>query len=306
MPKISVIVNCYNGSRYLQDALDSILNQTYSDWELIFWDNQSTDSSADIFLKNTDVRFKYFYAPSHTSLYEARNLAIEKASGEFVTFLDDDDLWEFDKLEKQLPLFNDPDVGLVYGKYIVLNEIKNKQYPMFDENLPTGWVIEKFLDRHYVGLLTIMLRRKAFDGLEKKFDNRFNVIGDFDLVIRIAILWKVDCIQEPIAKYRIHGDNFSGKNRRMFIEESLIWYSEMRFQHDFFENKKIKKYYYLYLYHEAKQNKLDGSNIIRVLSTFLTLPLSISKFKLFIIIILPNFFYHLYSKGIGYFTLDNK
>tara|TARA_B100000795_G_scaffold261254_1_gene237868 strand:+ start:125 stop:1054 length:930 start_codon:yes stop_codon:yes gene_type:complete len=308
MPKISVIVNCYNSSKYLQEALDCVLNQSYTDWELIFWDNQSTDSSAKVFLKNKDLRFKYFYAPTHTGLYKARNCAMEKASGEFIAFLDADDLWHLDKLERQLSLFIDESVGLVYGKYTVLNELSNKQYwphPMFNENLPTGWALEKLIDYYCVGLLTIMLRRKAFDGLEKKFDNRLNVIGDFDIVLRISVDWKVDCIQDSVAKYRVHGNNFSGRNRPMYIEENITWHSEMRFHRDFSENKNIKKKYYFYLFQEAVQNKLDGSKLVRVLSTFLTLPLSIIKLKLLIIIICPNFLYYLYLKVYGYFNVNN-
>ena len=76
MFKVSVIINCYNGSKYLQKTLDSLINQSYQDWELIFWDNLSNDNSKEIFKKYNDKRFKYFLADKHTVLYEARNLAI--------------------------------------------------------------------------------------------------------------------------------------------------------------------------------------------------------------------------------------
>ena len=77
-PLISVIMNCFNGQDYLDEALKSILNQTYENWELIFWDNKSEDESGKIFKSYTDKRFRYFYSEKYTSLYEARNLAIEK------------------------------------------------------------------------------------------------------------------------------------------------------------------------------------------------------------------------------------
>ena len=93
-PIVSIIMNCYNGEKYLREALVSILAQTYKNWELIFWDNQSTDKSVEIFKSYADERLKYFYAPTHTLLYEARNYAIEKASGEFYAFIDVDDWWE--------------------------------------------------------------------------------------------------------------------------------------------------------------------------------------------------------------------
>ena len=98
-PLVSILMNCYNGEKYLREALDSILAQTYKNWELIFWDNQSTDKSVEIFKSYADERLKYFYAPTHTLLYEARNYAIEKASGEFYAFINVDDWWEKEKLE---------------------------------------------------------------------------------------------------------------------------------------------------------------------------------------------------------------
>ena len=90
---VSVIVNCYNGEKYLKETLKSIQNQKYLKWELIFWDNQSTDKSKEIFYSFKDERFKYFYADRHTTLYEARNLACKKSNGEFIAFLDCDDRW---------------------------------------------------------------------------------------------------------------------------------------------------------------------------------------------------------------------
>ena len=102
-PLVSVIMNCFNGEKYLREAIDSVLAQTYQNWELIFWDNQSTDRSAEIVKSYDDPRIYYFYASQHTLLYEARNYAIEDQNGEFLAFLDVDDWWESDKLSIQLP-----------------------------------------------------------------------------------------------------------------------------------------------------------------------------------------------------------
>ena len=85
---ISIIVNCYNGEKYLKQTLESIQKQNYTNWELIFWDNQSTDNSKAIFDSFNEPRFKYFYSEKFTSLYEARNLACRKCNGEFIAFLD--------------------------------------------------------------------------------------------------------------------------------------------------------------------------------------------------------------------------
>ena len=99
-PLVSIIVNCYNGEKYLRETIDSILNQTYHNYEVIFWDNQSTDSTASIIKSYKNERFNFYYAPKHTTLGEARNLALDKIKGQFLTFLDSDDVWERDFLEK--------------------------------------------------------------------------------------------------------------------------------------------------------------------------------------------------------------
>ena len=127
-PLVSIIINCFNGEKYLKDAIDSVIGQTYKNWELIFWDNQSTDRSKEIFKSYKNNRLKYFLAPTHSEiLYKARNSALEKANGEFVAFLDADDWWLRDKLEKQIPLFKNPEIGLVYGNCWIFLEKKNKQ-----------------------------------------------------------------------------------------------------------------------------------------------------------------------------------
>src|SRR5436309_3529125 len=107
-------MNCFNGAEYLRAALGSVLAQTYQDWELIFWDNQSTDESASIVKTYRDPRIKCFYADEHTNLGEARNLAVQKSRGRWAAFLDCDDLWLPDKLSLQIELANrgDFDVGI--------------------------------------------------------------------------------------------------------------------------------------------------------------------------------------------------
>jgi glycosyltransferase involved in cell wall biosynthesis len=101
-PLVSVIMNCYNGAKYLDESIQSVISQTYDNWELIFWDNRSEDKSSEIFKKYQDKRFKYFYANKHATLYKARNLAIEKSKGDFIAFLDTDDTWSKDKLNKNI------------------------------------------------------------------------------------------------------------------------------------------------------------------------------------------------------------
>ena len=90
---ISIIINCFNGEKYLKKNLNSILKQKYQKYEVIFVDNCSTDSSSKIYKQVKDKRFKYFKTSKKIKLYASRNFALKKAKGEFITFLDVDDWW---------------------------------------------------------------------------------------------------------------------------------------------------------------------------------------------------------------------
>ena len=111
-PLVSIIVNCFNGEKYLEECLISLKNQTYKNWEVIFWDNHSTDNSKKIFDKFNDKRFKYYLSPKHVFLYEARDLAVKASQGDFIAFCDVDDFWSQERLEYQVPLFKNKDTSI--------------------------------------------------------------------------------------------------------------------------------------------------------------------------------------------------
>ena len=101
-PRVSVIMNCYNGEKYLHESLKSLFDQDYKNWELIFLDNNSKDQSLQIISRIKDDRIKIYHLNSKLNLYQARNLAISKTSGHYVSFLDTDDIWENNKLSYQV------------------------------------------------------------------------------------------------------------------------------------------------------------------------------------------------------------
>src|SRR5690242_13304217 len=101
MPQVSVIINVRDGASTLRAALDSVLGQTFRDWELIVWDDCSSDDSGSIVAGYRDPRIRYILSPEPVSLGRARQLAIEQASGEWIAFLDQDDIWLPRKLELQ-------------------------------------------------------------------------------------------------------------------------------------------------------------------------------------------------------------
>ena len=111
-------MNCHNGERYLKQSLKSVLIQTYKNWELIFWDNSSTDDSKQVFKSFKDKRFKYFKSSKFNTLYKSRNLAIKKCKGDLICFLDTDDWWSKNKLLSQIKLFKkNKNISFVFSNY---------------------------------------------------------------------------------------------------------------------------------------------------------------------------------------------
>ena len=221
-------MNCFNGEQYLHAAIDSVLVQSYQNWEIVFWDNRSADHSASIVQSYSDLRIKYFYAAEHTLLSEARNLALQKAEGALLGFLDVDDVWLPNKLALQVSLFDDPKVGFACGNYWVQNEQKNSRWLAHRHALPQGYVLDELLMFYFVGLVTLMIRRNALESLGQAFDARYHIIGDLDLVMRLSVVWKLGVTREPVAVYRMHGNNESTKRREKHADELAQWAGEIQ------------------------------------------------------------------------------
>jgi glycosyltransferase involved in cell wall biosynthesis len=243
-PLISIIMNCYNGERYLRQAIESVLSQSYTNWEVIFWDNQSADNSANIYKSYHDPRFHYYYAEKHTVLYEARNYALQKCQGDLISFLDVDDWWFPEKLQIQVPLFNDPEVGMSCGNYILVNERKSNDIssrPEYDV-LPTGNVLDDLFNNYFVHISSLVVRKQAIDKLAYCFDKRFNILGDFDFLIRLSVEWKMASVQLPISYYRWHQNNTGYKTDLQISDELHIWCEESKNNPLYISQKSFSKF----------------------------------------------------------------
>ncbi len=223
---VSIILNCFNGEAYLHEAINSIKLQTYKNWELIFWDNQSTDRSKKILNSFKLDKLKYFYSEKHTSLYEARNLAEKKCEGEYIAFIDADDTWEKNKLEKQIKLFENKLVGVVYGNLWIYNEKSKKRKIFSKDKLIKGIIDKKILSNYKIGIITSIIRKDLLIDNKIYFDKKYNHIGDFDLFIKLSRICEFDAVQAPVATYRIHGNNLSLKNSDREISELKSWLLE--------------------------------------------------------------------------------
>lgn len=228
-PLVTVMMNCFNGEQYLREAIQSVLAQTWQDWELVFWDNQSSDASAEIFKSYCDPRLRYIRASDHTLLYVARGLALEYVRGELIAFLDVDDTWEPQKLERQVQAFSNPKVGIACSNFWIESVQENRRWLARRVQPPQGAVLDRLLKDYFVGLVTLVLRRSALNGLERTF-GQYNIIGDFDVVVRLAETWDLAYLHEPLAVYRLHGGNLSTRERERHIFELRSWITEMEEQ----------------------------------------------------------------------------
>ena len=284
---VSIIVNCFNGEKYLKQTLQSILDQTYSNWELIFWDNKSNDNSKKIFLEFKDSRFKYYLSEKHTSLYKARNNAIGKSKGEILAFLDTDDWWRKEKLEKQVILFKKKEsTGLVYSNCYLFYENSKKNKIFKKEILKTGYVTDYLFKGHSIGILTILISREAYKSVSG-FNDAYSIIGDFDLIVRLSLKWEFDCVQEPLAYYRIHNKNFSSLNSALEIKEFENWLSneEIKLNKNLEPNLHYIKEKIIFL--KTIKNINEGK-FKQAIKSILFFPIGFNKIKLFIYIFLPK------------------
>ena len=290
---ISIIINCHNGEKYLHKTLESILHQKYKNYEVIFVDNLSKDSSAEIFKKIQDKRFKYFKTKKKIRLYEGRNLALKKCKGEFITFLDTDDWWEKDFLLSKNKFFKSSnDYGFCFSNCMHFYENKQKYKVFSRKKLPSGFILEDLLKFYFVKMGTIIIKRRLIQSL--KFNVRYNIIGDYDLIIRAAKETKGMSFQDKLVNIRIHQNNFSHRNRKMFYYEFKHWIKKQNFDNIYFKDNKrylLQKCEYLRLVYMLLENKK-----ITLIFDIIKYPNFLLKLKLLVIYILPNFLINLKFK----------
>ena len=221
MPKVTVIMNCYNSAGHLREAMDSVFGQTWTDWEIVFWDNCSTDESPAI-AQSYGPQVRYFRGEKNVPLGAARNLAIARAEGELLAFLDCDDEWLPTKLERQVALFEaTPRVGLACTDTEMFGE-KGTLSRMFESTRPArGMVFRELMTRQWISMSSAMIRKAALESLGEWFDESLNVCEEADVFYRIAKTWELDHVDEPLTRWRVHGVNTTFRKFGQFADETL-------------------------------------------------------------------------------------
>lgn len=218
MPKVSVILPAYNGEKYIAAAIDSVLNQTYKNYEIIVVNDGSKDSTADI-LSGYGGKIKVISQPNG-GIAKARNVAIGNSKGEYLAFLDQDDLWLPDKLERQMELLEkDKEIGLVYTDVYIMGD-NNTELVSFKLRRPyRGMAVDQLFLNNFIATSSVITRKECFEKVGL-FDQSLSPCLDYDRWLYIAAFYKIDYVDRPLVRFRDHVSTF--RKNEIVTTEKII------------------------------------------------------------------------------------
>ena len=221
-PKISVIIPCYNGEKFIGNAIKSVLNQTYKKCELIIVDDGSTDSSCKVVENYLDDKVRLVKNTYNKGIAKTMNKGIKVSTGDFIAFLDQDDTWHPRKLELQLQKFmNESDnLGLVgCGMIFIENDKCRGVFRLNDEKSDQTRILTKIFLTSTNSASIMMLKR---DCLKKVglFDESLIAWGDFEMVFRVAKFYKVGYVNRLLVKKRVHPESANVKLEEIIRNEA--------------------------------------------------------------------------------------
>lgn len=216
-----MIVPVYNGAAYIEKTAHSILSQSFSDLELVLVNDGSTDESQEVLeaLRRHDSRVKVF-RQENGGIGSARNHGIENSCAPLVAFCDQDDLWEPRKLEKQVPTFDDPEIGLCYARVNLVDASGVR--PPKDVEMPVGSVFDALLTWNFVPSCSVVVRRSVLSEFENfEEDRRMMGVDDWHCWLEVALRKKFAKVDEPLCTHLLHADNYSNNYLKMTEAEIM-------------------------------------------------------------------------------------
>lgn len=225
MPEVSIITPVFNSSKFLEETIASVLNQTFTDWEWMITDDKSTDNSVEIIQKINDSRIQLILSDKNGGAGHARNLSLKQASGRFITFLDADDFWEPNFLEEMISFMKKENTELAYSNYArcdanlnpVIDDFKADKPVTFDNLLKTCRLslLSSMYDSQKVG-------KEYFPEGSKREDH----------VMWLNLLKKIPVgkpLPKTMAKYRMHQSSISRKKSNIVKDQYLVYKDYMNF-----------------------------------------------------------------------------
>jgi hypothetical protein len=221
MPNVTVVIPAFNAQRYIREALDSVLAQTYRDFEVVVVDDGSTDSTREIVASYGDPSTSLRAGPvrcvsqANAGPSPARNRGIREARGQLIAFIDSDDLWMPEKLAEQVPLFDaEGRVGLVYchGERMAAD---GSPIPTPHPPKPVGRVFLEFLVRNHCPTSGAVVRRECFERCGF-FPENMVWAEDWYLWLRIARLYEFAAVERVLVRHRVHPAALTGQLERAY------------------------------------------------------------------------------------------
>lgn len=208
MPKVSVILTTYNraSTGFLEQAIESVLNQTFKDFELLIVDDGSTDNTKEVCRKYLSYeRVKYIYQKNR-GLAGARNIGIKKSLGKYICFLDDDDVWLPEKLATQISFIenlDDPKFGLCHTALKLIDQ-NGKETGEVQSHDASGYIFEELLCENIVdGPSSVLIPKFVFDDIGLFDENFGSFVEDYYMWLNIAKKYNVYSVKEPLVLYRV-------------------------------------------------------------------------------------------------------
>lgn len=250
MKNASVVLPCYNGAQWIAEAIESVLAQTFEDFELVIIDDGSTDNSKEIVASHLrDERIRYIHQENR-GFSTAINRGIKESGGNLVGFIGHDDSWMPNKLELQVKHFSEhKDVDLVHTNYCSIDS-QGRIIGVRDIRIPDDSskkeIVEQLFLSNFIGFETVLVRRKCFDEIGF-FDERMMGFSDHDMWLRIAGRFNIAYIDLPLVRKREHSSQLTKAETRQGLGDEFLLLNKAIHEYPFLrkaERKKLGSLYY--------------------------------------------------------------
>lgn len=232
---ISVVIPTYNRAYCIENAIQSVLAQTYSDIEVIVIDDASNDATRRVIEKIADSRVRYYLREENCGAAAARNLGVSYAHGSYIAFHDSDDSWLPDKLKKQMQLYEKNSAyGLVYGRYTMKLDSGN-EIVVPDGTEPddfSGNIFARLLVKNTIGAPTILMRKEVFEKVGG-FDEDMRCLEDWDFVLKVSKSYEIGFLPEVVMQASTTQGGLSSdvsgyfQNRLYLLRKYLVNYKDI-------------------------------------------------------------------------------
>ena len=225
-PLISVIIPTFNCEKYIAQTIESVLKQTYRNFEIIVIDDGSTDNTKKViekFINSKKLRYIY---QKNSGQSTARNKGIDESSGEYIAFLDADDFWKSEKLEKQVDVLKNKKIGICYTDVEFMDDKTGEIIPVYrnrkHNQLRRGKIYKYLVFYNFIPFAGIMVRKECIEKIGG-FDKKIKMGDDWDLLLRLSVHYEFDYINEKLLLYRTGRKNqLSTKLEIRFKEQDKI------------------------------------------------------------------------------------